>query len=78
VLVIPDRNGVGRMAKGEASEVCMPQYDFICRDCGKEFEKFLTMAEYDKKKGAMKCPHCGSKKTQRQWSPFFAVGSKKS
>jgi len=56
----------------------MPQYDFICRECGKEFSKLLTMAEYDKDKTAMPCPHCSSRKTERQWAPFFAVGSKKS
>lgn len=56
----------------------MPQYEFICRDCEKEFSRILTMAEYDKSKTAMKCPHCGSEKTERRWSAFFAVGSKKS
>jgi putative FmdB family regulatory protein len=62
----------------EAAEVCMPQYEFICRHCGKEFTKMLTMAEYDKQKNSMKCPHCRSKKTERRWASFFAVGSKKS
>ena len=56
----------------------MPQYEFICRDCGEEFSKILTMAEYDKAKAAMPCPHCGSTKTERRWAAFFVVTSKKS
>lgn len=56
----------------------MPQYEFTCRDCGKDFTRTLTIAEYDKDKAAMPCPHCGSQKTDRKWAPFFAVSSKKS
>ena len=28
--------------------------DFVCRDCGKEFEKFTKDIHF------VKCPHCGS------------------
>jgi len=56
----------------------MPQYEYTCRNCGKEFSKMLTLAEYEKQKKSMKCPHCGSKKTEHRWAAFFAVGSKKS
>ncbi len=56
----------------------MPQYEFLCKDCEKPFTKVLTIAEYEKEKDAMKCPECGSTKTERQWAAFFAVTSKKS
>lgn len=56
----------------------MPQYEFTCHKCGCDFTKTLSIAEYDKKKRAMKCPGCGSKRTERRWTRFFAVGSKKS
>ena len=56
----------------------MPEYEFICRDCKQAFSKILTLAEYEKDKAAMPCPHCASTKTERRWTPFFAVTSKKS
>ena len=37
----------------------MPQYNFLCRACKKEFSKILTLSEYEKGKTA--CPHCKSK-----------------
>jgi len=54
----------------------MPQYNFLCRACKKEFSKILTLSEYDKGKPA--CPHCRSKDVEQQWAAFYAVTSKKS
>jgi len=34
------------------------------------------MAEHDK--GKIKCPKCGSSKTEQQWAAFHATTSKKS
>ena len=56
----------------------MPVYDYACQKCRKRFSKTLTISEYDKQKGSLKCPHCGSKKVERRWAAFFAVTSKKS
>ena len=56
----------------------MPQYEFVCRECNKEFSKILTLAEYEREKDSTKCPHCGSGKTERKWGAFFVVTSKKS
>ena len=42
----------------------MPTYDFLCNDCKKRFEIFLTYAEYGKKPAP--CSHCGSVNTRRR------------
>jgi putative FmdB family regulatory protein len=42
----------------------MPTYDFICNDCQKRFEVFLTYAEYGKK--AVQCVHCQSANVRRR------------
>ena len=43
----------------------MPQYEFRCKDCKREF---LVNAHMGKKVTA-KCPRCGSKKTTRIFTP---------
>ncbi len=50
----------------------MPMYEYQCRDCDKSFEKLIASAAG--RDNAVKCPHCGSKKTGRQISTF-AVAS---
>jgi putative FmdB family regulatory protein len=57
-------------------EEVMPQYNFLCRACNKEFSKILTIAEHEKNKIA--CPHCESKDVEQRWAAFYAVTSKKS
>ncbi|MDK1028426.1 MAG: zinc ribbon domain-containing protein [Anaerolineae bacterium] len=42
----------------------MPNYDFVCEDCNKRFDLFMTYAEYGKKPPT--CTHCGSQKTRRR------------
>ncbi len=54
----------------------MPQYEFTCLACNKNFSLILAVTEYEK--GALKCPKCGSKKLEQRWAAFFAVTSKKS
>jgi putative FmdB family regulatory protein len=54
----------------------MPQYVFLCRDCNKKFEHTLRISELEKT--VVKCPYCGSQKTEQQPAAFAAVTSKKS
>lgn len=57
----------------------MPQYEFFCQACQKQFTKILTIAEYEsEKEKGVKCPHCGSEKVERRWAAFYVVTSKKS
>jgi putative FmdB family regulatory protein len=37
----------------------MPQYNFLCLACKKEFSKILTISEHEKGKSV--CPHCKSR-----------------
>jgi putative FmdB family regulatory protein len=57
-------------------EEVMPQYQFSCNACRKEFTVVLTLAEFEK--GGIKCPHCRSTKVEQKWAAFYAVTSKKS
>jgi putative FmdB family regulatory protein len=54
----------------------MPQYDYHCQACEKEFTKIMTLREYEQ--NPVVCPHCGSDKVEQRWAAFFAVTSKKS
>ncbi len=54
----------------------MPRYEYICHACEKEFEKILTLSEYEK--GEITCPYCGSDKVEQEAASFFAVTEKKS
>lgn len=43
----------------------MPTYDYKCKECGRVFEVFRRFSDYDKE---IKCPTCGSKKTEKIFS----------
>ena len=43
----------------------MPTYDYKCTECGEAFELFRHLSELDTE---VKCPNCGSEKTQRLFS----------
>ena len=49
----------------------MPTYDYKCKKCGEVFELFRYLTEIDKE---VKCPHCGSQKTQRIFSIPQIIG----
>jgi putative FmdB family regulatory protein len=55
----------------------MPAYEYVCKDCGKEFTVYLSMKEYESHP-TIKCPHCISDNVERTISDFFAKTSKKS
>lgn len=57
-------------------EGAVPQYNFLCRACKREFSKIMTLSEHEK--GGTVCPHCKSKDVEQRRAAFFAVTSKKS
>jgi putative FmdB family regulatory protein len=57
-------------------EADMPQYEFLCSACKKEFSMVLTVSEFEK--GKVKCPKCGGKKVEQRLAAFYAITSKKS
>ena len=54
----------------------MPNYEFQCEKCKKEFSVQLTLAEYDKKD--YRCPKCKSKKVKQLITSFQTQTSRKS
>ena len=46
----------------------MPTYQFICNDCGSDYEFFLTRMLRDEDKV---CPSCGSKNVRQAYRDFF-------
>jgi putative FmdB family regulatory protein len=54
----------------------MPVYEFQCLDCKKRFTLPLTIGEFEKRK--YKCPRCGGKKLEEQFTSINVVTSKKS
>ena len=42
----------------------MPTYDFICNNCEKRFDVFMTFSEYGKKN--VQCVHCQSGNVRRR------------
>ncbi|MFQ5461267.1 MAG: zinc ribbon domain-containing protein [Phycisphaerae bacterium] len=47
----------------------MPVYEYQCRSCQQEFDEFVHSS---KKRGAVVCPSCRSKKVDRKLSVFAA------
>ncbi len=47
----------------------MPIYEYKCEDCGHHFDALRTMRAAD---DAIACKACGSERTQRTLSVFFA------
>lgn len=54
----------------------MPNYEFVCNACKRNFSKVLHIAEHDKEETT--CPYCGSREVVQSWSTFSAITSKKS
>jgi putative FmdB family regulatory protein len=54
----------------------MPQYNFLCRACKKEFSRILILSEHEK--GKIVCLHCKKNDVEQRWAAFYAVPSKKS
>jgi putative FmdB family regulatory protein len=47
----------------------MPLYEYVCSDCGTEFDTLRPMRMSD---APIVCEHCGGEHTQRKLSVFFA------
>ena len=55
----------------------MPAYEYVCKDCEKEFIVFLSVKEYEAKP-EIRCPHCETDNVVKKITGFFAKTSKKS
>jgi putative FmdB family regulatory protein len=55
----------------------MPAYEYVCRDCNRDFTVFLSIREFEGRP-KITCPNCKSDNVQRKITGFFAKTSKKS
>lgn len=46
----------------------MPMYEFVCRDCGAEFEELCTLSDVEAKR--VPCPECEGTEVERRVSTF--------
>jgi putative FmdB family regulatory protein len=65
------------MQPSNDKEVSMPAYEYVCKDCSKEFTVFLSIKEFEAKP-RIQCPHCGSDNVLKKLTGFFTKTSKKS
>ena len=49
----------------------MPLFEFVCKKCGKKFEKIVFSTD----KEEIECPQCKSKEVEKQFSTFSAGNS---
>lgn len=54
----------------------MPTYDFVCRNCGQQFDVFMSFSEYGKRK--VKCTHCSSTNVRRRMTRVRIARSEES
>ncbi len=54
----------------------MPTYDFICNNCEKRFDVFMTFSEYGKK--TVHCIHCESGNVRRRMTKVRIAKSEES
>ncbi len=50
----------------------MPLYEYVCTDCGEEFDALRPMRDAD---APIACPRCQARNARRKISLFAAVGS---
>ncbi len=50
----------------------MPLFEFICKKCGKKFEKLVFSTDNEK----LACPECKSEDVEKQFSTFSSNASK--
>jgi len=48
----------------------MPIFEYLCKDCGRPFEKIVPRYDSD-----VECVHCSSAKVEKQLSVFAVAGS---
>jgi putative FmdB family regulatory protein len=47
----------------------MPIYEYLCKDCGREFEKIVPRAD-----STTECVHCNGQNLEKQLSVFAVAG----
>ena len=50
----------------------MPVYEYVCKKCGHRFEMYRFFYQHDED---IKCPECGEKGPEKQFSAFSTNSS---
>lgn len=50
----------------------MPLYEYVCPDCGQEFEKRMSFSQASERPS---CPNCAGTNTQKKLSLFSSSGA---
>ncbi len=50
----------------------MALYDFVCMDCGRDFELFVRGLIKDDER---RCPECGSSAVRQKFTSFLSTGA---
>jgi putative FmdB family regulatory protein len=53
----------------------MPQYEYRCKKCKKEFSVYLSISEKERKK--LRCPSCKGSAVEQLITPFMTKTSRK-
>jgi putative FmdB family regulatory protein len=61
--------GVRKLIKINQLGVNMPIYEYVCKECGNEFDAMRAMKDADT---AITCNNCNSDQTKRKLSLFIA------
>lgn len=58
----------------------MPTYEFVCRDCGQEFEVIASLADYErmKRERTARCTKCGGSNVAPEIVTFGVHTTRKS
>jgi len=56
----------------------MAMYEYRCKECESLFTVSETISQHETKKSKPKCPKCGTRKTERMFSGFYAKTASKS
>ena len=64
------------LARYLIGSVDVPTYQYRCKECGKSFERTVTIDEHEKAKA--RCPKCDSQKVTQVPGRVHVVTSKKS
>lgn len=54
----------------------MPNYDYVCNNCKKDFTLFLSLKEYESSP-QVNCPNCKSTNVERKIGEFYAKTASK-
>jgi putative FmdB family regulatory protein len=63
---------VSKLKSSRWGDETMPIYEYMCKDCNTQFERFVRSMTADSE---VQCPHCGGHDVKKGWSVFGTSGA---